>query len=243
NPQEVLTPDERERLLHVLESDSQQVILPAGNWGPGKATAAGDRLVWHFVADTVADVAWATSRAFEWDATRANIPGKGYIPIWLMFNPGHTTFKQQGATGRHALEFYSKLWMPYTFPSLTQVDGPENGMEYPMFIMASGSTDHEIGHQWWPMMVNTNETWYGFMDEGFNNWMNTLSAADRPANGGGRGGRGGGGVGGAGGAGRGGNPAAGGQMMVSVVSGGQTASVIITPLTAVATAADSQRFQ
>ncbi len=174
------------------------MILAAGNWGPGKATAAGDRLVWHFTADTVGDVAWATSRAFEWDATRANIPGKGYIPINIMFNPGHANFKQQGATGRHALEFYSKLWMPYTFPLLTQVDGPENGMEYPMFIMAAGSTDHEIGHQWWPMMVNTNETWYGFMDEGFNNWMNTLSAADRngdvAANGGG-GGRGGGGGG------------------------------------------------
>ncbi len=63
-----------------------------------------------------------------------------------------------------------------------------------MFIMAAGSTDHEIGHQWWPMMVNTNETWYGFMDEGFNNWMNTLSAADRSGD---RGGRGGGGRGGA----------------------------------------------
>ena len=193
NPQEVLTADERQRLSHVLESDSQIVINAAGNWGPGKATAAGDRLVWHFVADTVGDVAWTISRSFEWDATRANIPGKGYIPINIMFNPGHAGFKQQGATGRHALEFYSKLWMPYTFPSLTQTDGPENGMEYPMFIMASGSTDHEIGHQWWPMMVNTNETWYGFMDEGFNNWMNTLSAADQRANGGGRGGRGGGG--------------------------------------------------
>ena len=189
NPQGVLTADERERLSHVLASDSQQVILAPGNSGPGKATAAGERLVWHFVADTVADVAWATSRSFEWDATRADIPGRGYIPINLMFLPGHQLFKQQGATGRHALEFYSRLWMPYTWPSLTQVDGPESGMEYPMFSMASNSTDHEIGHQWWPMLVNTSETWYGFMDEGFNNWMNTLSRADVIAGGGaGRGG-------------------------------------------------------
>src|SRR5207253_8200611 len=80
---------------------------------------------------------------------------------------------------RHALEFYSKLWMPYAFPQLTMVDGPELGMEYPMFIMSSiGASDHETGHQWWPMMVGVNETWYGWMDEGFNQYMNRLSRFD-----------------------------------------------------------------
>jgi hypothetical protein len=194
NPQDVYTAETRERLTHVLESDSQRAIVTADERGPGKSTMAGDRLIWHFTTDTVGDVAWATSDRFVFDATRANIPGQGEVPIYLMYEPGNAgRFCTQGATGRHALEFYSKLWMPYTFPSLTQVDGPEGGMEYPMFIMAAGSTDHEIGHQWWPMMVNTNETWYGFMDEGFNNWMNTLSAADRN---GGRGSRGAGGGGG-----------------------------------------------
>ncbi len=180
NPDDVYTPTIRERLSHVTESDSQRSIVSAEERGPGKSTSNGDRLIWHFVADSVTDFAWATSDRFVFDATRANIPGQGEIPIYLMYEPGNAArFCTQGATGRHALEFYSKLWMPYTYPSLTQVDGPEGGMEYPMFIMAAGSTDHEIGHQWWPMMVNTNETWYGFMDEGFNNWMNTLSAADR----------------------------------------------------------------
>ena len=53
-------------------------------------------------------------------------------------------------------------------------------MEYPMFIMSdAGAADHETGHQWWPMMVGTNETWYGCMDEGFNQYMNILSAPTR----------------------------------------------------------------
>src|SRR5450759_2867157 len=79
----------------------------------------------------------------------------------------------------HALEFYSKLWMPYAFPQLTMVDGPELGMEYPMFIMSGVfAADHETGHEWWPMMVGVNETWYGWMDEGFNQYMNILSDAD-----------------------------------------------------------------
>jgi hypothetical protein len=187
NPGEVLTSTERERLSHVLESDSTRTIVGAGERGPGVSTAAGDRLLWHFVADTVADVAWATSNQFVWDATRATIPGRGAIPVNILYLAGHAEgqngragFRQGGPRVRHALEFYSKLWMPYAFPQLTMVDGPENGMEYPMFIMSStGASDHETGHQWWPMMVGVNETWYGFMDEGFNEYMTELSRADR----------------------------------------------------------------
>jgi hypothetical protein len=53
-------------------------------------------------------------------------------------------------------------------------------MEYPMFIMSGvGAADHEVAHEWWPMMVGTNETWYGFMDEGFDQYMNILSDAAR----------------------------------------------------------------
>ena len=52
-------------------------------------------------------------------------------------------------------------------------------MEYPMVINSNqGAADHETGHQWWPMMVGNNETWYGWMDEGFNQYMNILSDAD-----------------------------------------------------------------
>jgi hypothetical protein len=181
NPEQVLTASAREKLSHVLESDSTINIVSADERGPGKSTAAGDRLVWHFVADSVGDVAWGTSDRFVWDASRATIPGNGVIPINIFYEPGNTKkYATAGPTARHALEFYSKLWMPYAYPLLSMVDGPEGGMEYPMFIMSSaGASDHETGHQWWPMMVGTNETWYGFMDEGFNQYMNRLSRFDR----------------------------------------------------------------
>ena len=88
-------------------------------------------------------------------------------------------FANAGPITRHALEFYSKLWAPYPFPQLTLQDGPSAGMEYPMVINSNqGAADHEAGHQWWPMMVGNNETWYGWMDEGFNQYMNILSDAD-----------------------------------------------------------------
>lgn len=180
NPQEVLTAKARERLTHVLESDDVITIVGEDEVGPGQATAPGDRLVWHFVADMVNDFAWATARKYVWRATRATIPGKGPIPIHMVHLPERASlFANAGPVTRHALEFYSKLWAPYPFPQLTLQDGPSAGMEYPMVINSNqGAADHETGHQWWPMMVGTNETWYGWMDEGFDQYMNILSGAD-----------------------------------------------------------------
>jgi hypothetical protein len=182
NPNDVLTPTARDRLSHVLESDSTRRIVTAAERGAGRSTTTGTngRLVWHFVADTVADFAWATSNQFVWDASRATIPTRGAIPFNILYLPGHAQAYADGPRVlRHALQFYSNLWMPYAFPQLTMVDGPELGMEYPMFIMSAVfAADHETGHQWWPMMVGVNETWYGWMDEGFNQYMNILSDAD-----------------------------------------------------------------
>jgi hypothetical protein len=180
NPDEVLTARARERLARALDSDEITTIVGPDEIGPGQATAPGGRLVWHFVADTVNDFAWATAQKYVWQATRATIPGKGPIPIHMVFLPDRAPFfARAGAITRHALEFYSKLWAPYPFPQLTLQDGPSAGMEYPMVINSNqGAADHEAAHQWWPMMVGTNETWYGWMDEGFNEYMNILSDAD-----------------------------------------------------------------
>jgi hypothetical protein len=180
NPDEVLTATARARLARVLESDAVTTIVGPDETGPGVATASGDRLVWHMVAENVNDFAWATARKFVWQATRATIPGKGPVPIHMVYLPGRERlYTPAGPVSRHALEFYSKLWFPYEFPQLTLQDGPSAGMEYPMVINSNvGAADHETAHQWWPMVVSNNETWYGWMDEGFNQYMNILSAAD-----------------------------------------------------------------
>ena len=181
NPQEVLSSAVRDRLAQPLIADSVRHIVGPDDLGAGKATAAGERLVWHFAADTVGDFAWASARSYLWDEAAAAIPGGVTVPVHILYLPGDAQrYAQAGAIATHALEFYSRLWMPYAFPLLTIADGPENGMEYPMFIMSSaGASDHEAGHEWWPMTVGVNETWYGFMDEGFNQYMNILSRQDR----------------------------------------------------------------
>ncbi len=182
NAEQVLTPTARERLGRVLASDAMTTIVGPDETGPGRATARGNaegRLVWHFTADTVNDFAWAAARNYVWQATRATIPGKGPVPIHMLYLPGRANlFERAGEISRHALEYYSALWFPYQFPQLTLQDGPSAGMEYPMVINSNqGAADHEVAHQWWPMVVGTNETWYGWMDEGFNQYMNLLSAA------------------------------------------------------------------
>jgi hypothetical protein len=180
NPQEVLTSASRQRLARVLETDEVVTIVGDNEVGPGQATAAGNRLVWHHTAELVNDFAWATSRKFTWKAARAMVPGKGPIPIHMVYLPERANlFTNAARNARHAVEFYSQLWAPYPFPQLTLQDGPSSGMEYPMVINSNqGAADHETAHQWWPMMVGNNETWYGWMDEGFNQYMNVLSDAD-----------------------------------------------------------------
>ncbi|WP_296703690.1 M1 family metallopeptidase [Algoriphagus sp.] len=180
NPKEVLTPKAIQKLSKVLDSDEELTIVGEDEKGAGKSTLSGEKLTWRFVADKVNDFAWATSDRFIWKATRAMIPDKGPIPIHMVFIPERERFfEDAGERTRHALEFYSKLWSPYPFPQLTLQDGPSAGMEYPMVINSNqGAADHETAHQWWPMMLGTNETRYGWMDEGFNQYMNILSAAD-----------------------------------------------------------------
>ncbi|MGH7499424.1 MAG: M1 family aminopeptidase, partial [Gemmatimonadales bacterium] len=82
---------------------------------------------------------------------------------------------------RTAIENYSQQWVPYPYPVAINVNGLEGGMEYPMIVFCHervdpvalySVTDHEFGHTWFPMVVGSNERLYGWMDEGFNSFMN-----------------------------------------------------------------------
>ncbi len=180
NADEALAPFVRQRLESALKTDEEVMIVKEDERGVGKALLPRDKNIWHFLAEEVNDFAWATSNQAVWRATRANIPNKGFVPVYMFYLPERANlFAQAGKNARHALEFYSKLLIPYAFPQLTLQDGPSAGMEYPMVINSNqGAADHETFHQWIPMMVGTNETRYGWMDEGFNNYSNILSGAD-----------------------------------------------------------------
>ena len=128
NGEQVLSSATRERLARVLQTDSVVKVVTAEERATQKASL-DKRQVWHFAADSVNDFAWAASSSYVWDAIRANIPGKGYVPVNVLYLPGHRQgFERVPEVTRHALQFYSQLWMPYAFPQLTVADGPELGM-------------------------------------------------------------------------------------------------------------------
>ena len=87
---------------------------------------------------------------------------------------------------REALKYFSEQWYRYPYPQITSVEGPIEGMEYPMLTFDPRAPSreerqwvlaHELGHQWFPMVVGSNERLYPWMDEGFNTFIDLAGAA------------------------------------------------------------------
>jgi hypothetical protein len=182
NPSEVLSQRTRDRLTLAMRVDTTVHVVTTAEHGDS-ATAAGATLTWHFTAPHVNDFAFAASRDYVYDATHANIPGKGAIPVSVLYLPQHTQYATNNSAqyGRFSLEHHSGYVFPYEFSQGTIADGPETGMEYPMIIFngsSLGVTIHEFGHEWFPMTVSSDETRYGWMDEGFNEYIDASAEAD-----------------------------------------------------------------
>ncbi|MEO6778264.1 MAG: M1 family metallopeptidase [Gemmatimonadaceae bacterium] len=191
NPAEVLSQRTRDRLALAMTVDTTVHVVTAAERGAGvtattatgSTTAPGTTLTWHFTAPRVNDFAFATSRDYVYDATHANIPGRGAIPVNVLYLPQHTAYATNNSAqyGRFALEHHSSYVFPYEFSQGTIADGPETGMEYPMIIFNGPDlavTIHEFGHEWFPMTVGSDETRYGWMDEGFNEYIDAAAEAD-----------------------------------------------------------------
>jgi len=181
NPEEVYSQRTRDRLALAMKVDTTVHVVEADERG-SSATARGETLTWHFTAPLVNDFAFAVSRDYVLDATHATIPGRGTIPMNVFYLPQHVNYRKNNTAqfGRQALEQHSKTLFPYEFSQGTIADGPETGMEYPMIIFngsSLGVTVHEFGHQWFPMMVGSNETRYGWMDESFNEYIDAIAVA------------------------------------------------------------------
>ena len=166
NPADVLSARTLQRLEEALQTDSTTTIAAERERG---VTRTGDRLTWRFRADSVRDFAWGTSDTYMWRAARATIPGRDAIIVHMLFTRRRAAaYDSVAKIVRRDLAFNSTLMGPYPYPQHTLLDGPEGGMEYPMLTMSDGTRlDHELWHQWFPMVVGTNETWYSFLDEGF----------------------------------------------------------------------------
>lgn len=181
NPYEVLTAAQRARLTRARTSGETVVIRGKDEIGDPASRPPTEypTLTWHFTADSVRDFAWAAARHFVWDAVRVN----GGRTLAMSFYPpsAEPAWKEASEYAKTAIENYSQQWVPYPYPVAINVNGIEGGMEYPMIVFCHervdpvalySVTDHEFGHTWFPMVVGSNERRYGWMDEGFNSFIN-----------------------------------------------------------------------
>ncbi|HVF80900.1 MAG TPA: M1 family metallopeptidase [Flavisolibacter sp.] len=188
NEKEVLTSTQISRLAQARTSDKTVVIRTADEIGDAKSRPAGSgNLTWKFKMQNARDIAWGASKAFVWDAARINLPS-GKKSLAMSAYPVESIKKDgwQRSTEmvKSSIEHYSDKWFEYSYPVAVNVAGIVGGMEYPGIVFCSyqsigadlwGVTDHEFGHNWFPMIVGTNERKYAWMDEGFNTFINGLS--------------------------------------------------------------------
>jgi cytochrome c5 len=186
NSDEVLTATQRQRLAAAQRSSEIVQIITQAEAAAAKTRQVTGTKTWRFRAQNVHDVAWAGAPDLRWDATSWN----------SVLAQAYYESPKAGKAWEHAAEQtqwtirqYSQLFFPYPYPQATSVAGPVGGMEYPMFVMVHygsddpasifGTVNHEHGHEWFPMIVGSNERRYAWMDEGFNTYLNAFATEAR----------------------------------------------------------------
>ena len=187
NAEEVLAPAVLERYRRAHGSDQVVEVLRAADFDNATAAGSNGRLRWHFVSDSMRDVAFSLTRTANWDAMRTPVgdrDGDGAIDYTLINSFWRSSAPKWSEVARysaHAITFFSEFMdLPYPWPHMTAVEGGGiigGGMEFPMMTLMGDynqSTDsalyyvtaHELAHMWTPMIVSNDERRYTWMDEG-----------------------------------------------------------------------------
>jgi len=190
NPQDCYTADQLKRFNDAKSSDKTVTIRSDKDVTDKNALLKKATTTWKFKIQNARDVAWAASRAFMVDAARINLPS-GKKSLAMSVYPAESVRDRKGGDWRRStemvkacIEHYSEKWYEFPYPVATNVAGIVGGMEYPGIVFCSynsggsglwGVTDHEFGHTWFPMIVGSNERKYAWMDEGFNQFINSIS--------------------------------------------------------------------
>ena len=186
NTAEVLAPTIISRLNAARNSDKTVMIKDSSEINNSALHPQRASLTWHFFCKNSRDVSWAASKAFIWDAARINLPsGKKALAqsVYPVESKGRAAWGRSTEYVKGAIELYSGEWYEYTYPVATNVAGIVGGMEYPGIVFCGYQsqggglwevTNHEFGHNWFPMIVGSNERKYAWMDEGFNTFINKV---------------------------------------------------------------------
>ena len=189
NPGEVLTPTQLRRLATARNSDKTIMIRSAEEVNdPASRPKNTGTLTWHFKMLNTRDVAFGASKAYVWDAARVNLPdGKKSLAmsVYPVESAGNDAWGRATEYLKKSIEYFSAKWFVYPYPVAVNEAGTAGGMEYPGIVF-DGITDkgkelywvtaHEIGHNWFPMIVGSNERRFGWMDEGFNTFIDVYAS-------------------------------------------------------------------
>jgi len=198
NPDTILSPAQRQRLEQAKTATAPvYVVTPEEAEAAERGKAAGEK-TWRFAAQNVRDFGWASSRKFAWDAMGVKQDSteqplvmamsffpKEARPLWDAYSTKSIA---------HTIDVYSRFSFPYPYPVAQSVNGPVGGMEYPMISFNGprpvkdkktgaltyterakygliGVVIHEVGHNYFPMIVNSDERQWTWMDEGLNSFL------------------------------------------------------------------------
>ena len=195
NPKEVLSREEFKRYRQAQNSfDKPVIIVTEEDAIMREKSFSKKKKTWEFKAENVRDFGFATSRKFIWEMMAVKLGGKNVMAVSLYPKEGNPLWEEYSTKAVvQTLKTYSKHTFDYPYPKAVSVHAKNQGMEYPMICWNYGRPDedgsysdsvkfgmisviiHEIGHNFFPMIVNSDERQWGWMDEGLDTFMQYLT--------------------------------------------------------------------
>ena len=195
NPNNVLTGEQRRRIAAARRrSDTTTLIVTPDEALKNEKSRSNKKVTWNYYAENVRDFAFASSRKFIWDAQNVKINQKDVLAMSFYPKEGNPLWGQYSTKAVvQAIKTYSKYTINYPYATAISVNGPIGGMEYPMICFngprpkADGTYTermrnvlisvviHEVGHNFFPMIINSDERQWSWMDEGLNTFVQYLA--------------------------------------------------------------------
>ena len=194
NPNDVLSAAQRQRLIEARSAAKPVLIVTPDEAKANEASKPTGKKTWIFHAENVRDFAFTSSRKFIWDAQRHDVEGNKVMAMSYYPKEGNPLWEKYSTRSIiHTLNVYSRYSFRYPYPVAISVNGPVGGMEYPMICFNGPRPEkdgtysartkyglvsvviHEVGHNFFPMIVNSDERQWTWMDEGLNTFLQYLS--------------------------------------------------------------------
>ena len=194
NQNQVLSPIQRARFKEASTSDVPIVIVNQDEAVEAEKHFAQTEKTWIFKAENVRDFAFATSRKFIWDAQAVKFGNRKVMAMSFYPKEGNPLWgKYSTKVVAHTIKTYSKFTFDFPYPTAISVHTDRQGMEYPMICFNGGRPEkdgtysertkygmigviiHEVGHNFFPMIVNSDERQWTWMDEGLNTFLQYLT--------------------------------------------------------------------